>query len=224
MTFIYDGVSIQNRRKSNMDSLLLKQRTINGRHLCIAAVCDGIGGLADGAVASSSAVRKLHQWFDGVKDAKRLGLQMRDAVLEINRSIVAEADREGLRTGTTFSALLLEEDRYYVVHTGDSRIYIRQGSSLTQLTEDQSEEGRLTACLGHGERTELFYNEGSGDGDCFLLCSDGLYKRMTPSLLQQGVGQVTGKNMRKVMEHFVKYVTERGEKDNISLALVLREE
>lgn len=224
MTFIYDGVSIQNRRKSNMDSLLLKQRTIDGKPLCIAAVCDGIGGLADGAVASSSAVRKLNQWFDAVKDARRLGLQMRDAVLEINRSIVAEAHREGLHTGTTFSALLLREDCYYVVHTGDSRIYMRQGNSLTQLTEDQSEEGRLTACLGHGERTELFYDEGSGDGDCFLLCSDGLYKRMDPSLLQQGVRQVTNRNMREVMERFIEYVTERGEKDNISLALVLREE
>lgn len=224
MTFIYDGVSIQNRRKTNMDSLLLKQRTINGKSLCIAAVCDGIGGLADGAVASSSAVRKLNQWFDVVKDARRLGLQMRDAVLEINRSIVAKAEREGLRTGTTFSALLLEGNRYYVVHTGDSRIYMRQGNTLTQLTEDQSVGGQLTACLGHGERTELFYDEGFGDGDCFLLCSDGLYKRMDPSLLQQGVGEVTSRNMREVMERFIEYVTERGEKDNISLALVLREE
>lgn len=224
MTFLYDGVSIQNHRKSNMDSLLLKQRSIGGIPVCIAAVCDGIGGLADGAIASSAAVRELNQWFDAVKEPKRLGLQMRDAVLEIHRSIVKKAEQEGLRTGTTLSALLLEEDHYYVVHTGDSRIYMRMGCSLTQLTEDQSETGHLTACLGHGDRTALFYNEGSGGGDCFLLCSDGLYKRMSPVLLQQGVGQVTGRNIRKVMERFIQYVTERGEKDNISLALVLREE
>ena len=47
---------------------------------------------------------------------------------------------------------------------------------------------------------------------------------MDPSLLQQGVRQVTNRNMREVMERFIEYVTERGEKDNISLALVLREE
>ena len=37
----YDGLSLQNGRGTNMDSLLLKERTIGGRSVCIGVVCDG---------------------------------------------------------------------------------------------------------------------------------------------------------------------------------------
>ena len=217
MIFIYDGVSLQNQRKSNMDSLQLKDHVV-----CVAAVCDGIGSLPDGAFASSTAIRKLSEWFDGVTDSRRLGLQMRDAVLEINKYIIREAEKEQLHTGTTLSALLLDESRFYIVHTGDSRIYAQLDGTLTQMTEDQSVGGRLTDCLGRNDKMNLFYNEGSGVGDSFLLCSDGLYKRLTPELLQDGLKQVTSRNMRTVIDSFVEYVRTQGERDNISIALILR--
>ena len=221
MTFIYDGVSIQNRRKSNMDSLLLKQREIGKKTICIAAVCDGIGSLADGAFASSAAIRKLSVWFTRMTDTKKLGLQMRDAVLEINRYIIEESKKGGFHTGTTISALLLEEDHYYIVHTGDSRIYMWLNNRLEQLTKDQSVGGRLTSCLGRNDKMDIFYDEGLGKSGDFLLCSDGLYKRMPPELLQHGLKQINRKNMRKIMDNFIQYVMEQGERDNISLALIL---
>lgn len=221
MSFFYDGVSIQNRRKSNMDSLLLKERSVCGSALCIAVVCDGIGSLEDGAFASSAAVRMLNEWFSGIGGLGRLGLQMRDAVLEINSRIAVEAKKRGLRTGTTLSALLLAEGRYYVVHTGDSRIYLCRDGSLRQLTEDQSLGGRLTACLGRGERAELYYNEGGFREGSFLLCSDGLYKRMEPAVLQGELEGIGPQNARSAIERLIGYVQDRGESDNISLAVVL---
>lgn len=222
MVFIYDGISIQNQRRSNMDSLLLKQKKIKGQTVCIAAVCDGIGSLDDGAFASSVAIRKLNEWFSNLTDTRRMGLQMRDVVMEINKYIIGEAEKKNLHTGTTLSALLLDESHFYIAHTGDSRIYAQLDGTLMQLTEDQSIGGRLTACLGRNDKMNLFYNEGSGVGNSFLLCSDGLYKRIAPELLQYGLEQINSKNMRKVMDGFVKYVREQGERDNISMALILR--
>lgn len=221
MSFFYDGLSIQNRRKSNMDSLLLKERCVGGSALCIAAVCDGIGSLADGAFASAAAVRMLNEWFSGVDGLGRLGLQMRDEILTINSRIAGDAKKRGLHTGTTLSALLLAEERYYVVHTGDSRIYLCQKGRLEQLTEDQSVGGRLTACLGRGEKAELYYNEGGFQGGSFLLCSDGLYKRMEPALLRRELEGMDSQNVRSSIERLIGYVKDRGESDNISLAVVL---
>lgn len=206
-----------------MDSLLLKERVIGGAPVCIAVVCDGVGGLVDGAFASSAAVRMLREWFDRIGSLRRRGLQMRDAVLEINVRIVREARERGLHTGTTLSALLLAEDCYYVVHTGDSRIYMYRDGALEQLTDDQAQSGRLTACLGRGEQTDLYYNEGSVQNGRFLLCSDGLYKRMESALLRATLESLDPKNMKKSIEQMIGHVTGQGESDNISLAVVLKE-
>lgn len=203
-----------------MDSLLLKERRIQGTAVCIAVVCDGVGSLTNGAFASSAAVQMLSEWFSSLNGLQRLGLQMRDCVLKINRHIVQEAREWQLHTGTTLSTLLLADKRYYIVHTGDSRIYLSQNGFLKQLTEDQSSGGRLTACLGHGEKAELYYNEGGYQDGCFLLCSDGLYKRMDLAFLQAELEKINSKNMRTSIEKLIRFVTSRGESDNISLAIV----
>lgn len=224
MTFFYDGASIQNRRTNNMDSLLLKERDIGGNPVCILAVCDGVGGLPDGAFASSSAVRMLSEWFDGVDSHQRLGLRARDAVLEINRRIVDTAREKGLRTGTTLSILLLSDGKYYIVHTGDSRIYLLENRTLKCLTEDQAQSGRLTACLGSSERTNLYYNEGTFIHGPFLICSDGLYKRVTSQQIQTDLEQISRNNTRKTVERLLQHALEQGEHDNISLAVVWSED
>ena len=73
-SFYYDGMSIQNRRSSNMDSLLLKERNINDKSAYLAVVCDGVGSLKDGGFAAAMAVEKLEEWFDTVEDTGRLGI------------------------------------------------------------------------------------------------------------------------------------------------------
>ena len=57
-----------------MDSLLLKKRIISGDEVCLAAVCDGVGSLESGAVASSLAIQMLIEWLNGVEDTERIGL------------------------------------------------------------------------------------------------------------------------------------------------------
>lgn len=223
MIYLYDGMSIQNKRSTNMDSLLLKERKIAGRNLYMAVVCDGVGSMEDGAFASSMAVRMLSEWLDSVTDTYRLGLCLRDQVAEINQRIAEAAHAHGLQTASTLSALLLDEGYYYIVHIGDSRIYSYCDGGLTQLTQDQTSNGRLTSCLGRMEKMSIFYNEGSFAGGTFLLCSDGLYKRMDLEHLCAELAQVSQKNLKKTMERLTKYVIQRGEADNISLAILIHE-
>lgn len=220
----YDGISIQNQRTRNMDSLLLKERHIGGRSVFIAVVCDGVGSLRDGAVAATMAVQMLGAWFDGVNDTGRLGLKLRDQVLEINRVVYSMAREREIQTASTLSVLLLDESRYYIVHLGDSRIYSYKKERLIQLTQDQvSDSGKLASCLGYAEGIMPFYNEGIADGQRFLLCSDGLYKRMEAEFLRKNMGMATGRNLRKVMAELIRYVVDRGERDNITIAFVLNE-
>ena len=106
-----------------MDSLLLKKRIISGDEVCLAAVCDGVGSLESGAVASSLAIQMLIEWLNGVEDTERIGLALIETVQNINEAVVRESNEKGIRTASTLSALLLAGGRYYTAHVGDSRIY-----------------------------------------------------------------------------------------------------
>lgn len=219
----YDGGSIQNRRSVNMDSLLLKERLVAGECVCLAAVCDGVGSTRNGAFASAVTVKMLGDWFDCVKSVDRLGLQLRDYILKINEHIVREAQRQGLRTASTLSALLLYGGRYYVVNIGDSRIYRFGDGQIKQLTRDQSSNGKLTSWLGRPEWTEIFYNEGPCGRERFLICTDGLYKKMDEAYLQAELSKAEKKKLSKTVERLIQYVVQQGETDNISLAIVICE-
>lgn len=80
MACVYDGISLTNGRAVNMDSLLLKSRTVAGTEVCLAAVCDGVGSLADGALSAQWAVQMLYNWLENLEDAEELGARLRDYV------------------------------------------------------------------------------------------------------------------------------------------------
>ena len=248
MRYLYHGISLQNKRPSNMDSLLLKCGTIGGGPALLALVCDGVGSMADGAFASGEAARMLSEWFDaagsagasGATDltgaAGRVGLAMRDEVLRINKTIIARAKERGMDTATTLSALLLAGSAYYIVHIGDSRIYCLDGGrldggrgdrgaggqdqALSLLTHDDvSESGRLTACIGQTEALFPQYAEGDGGEKTFLLCSDGLYKRIDHSIMISTMKNWSEKAMKEPVEALAQYAVKQGERDNITVAL-----
>ena len=53
-------------RKVNQDALMIKTARYKGREILFAAVCDGIGGLADGEKASSCVIGSVSDWFENV--------------------------------------------------------------------------------------------------------------------------------------------------------------
>ena len=206
-----------------MDSILLKEKMVDRNCICLMVVCDGVGSTKDGAFAAAMAVRELSEWLDCVTDIDRIGIRLRDAVLEINRLILKQALIQHLNTAATLSALLLADDRFYIVHSGDSRIYSSCGSHLKQLTQDHMSDGKLTSCIGRTERPEIFYNEGSAQGMRFLLCSDGLYKKTESVLIQKELAQVSRKTIKKTVERLARYAMNFGETDNISVAILINE-
>ena len=206
-----------------MDSLLLKSRQTCGQSLCLAAVCDGVGSLADGAFAASSAARMLSNWFENLEDTSALGPRLLEYAASVNQGIVAQA--RGMETACTLSCLLLWTDGYCVVHAGDSRIYLWESGALRQLTRDQVREGRLTSAVGRWSQPDIFYAEGRRQpGQRFLLCSDGLYKRMEPALLEDAMERLTRRSLNKTLLRLAEHVISLGERDNISAALVMNDE
>lgn len=225
MSCVYDGISLTNGRAVNMDSLLLKSRTVAGTEVCLAAVCDGVGSLADGALSAQWAVQMLYNWLENLEDAEELGARLRDYVQTMNLAIRTKAQKQQVETACTLSCLLLWRQWYCLAHVGDSRIYLWEQGALRQLTQDQARRGRLTQAMGHREHVTVFFQQGEQRGEQrFLLCSDGLYKRMEPETLGSCMARLNRRSLQKALRQLTEHVISQGERDNISAALLIKDE
>jgi serine/threonine protein phosphatase PrpC len=161
-------------------------------------VCDGMGGVVGGEVASELAAQSIWREMKatpGTRDPEVFARLLRRATRVANHDVHAMANREqGLRgMGTTVSAAGIVADRLVVATVGDSRAYVLRAGEIVQVTRDQS---LSSALLAAGHDPELAERAGSAilqalgvgedvepslsiidlrRGDRVLLCSDGLH-------------------------------------------------
>jgi protein phosphatase len=170
-------------------------------------VCDGMGGAAAGEVASSVAVAEVMQLLTNRPGANPLPADAEQAVVAANEAIFSRSQRSQKLSGmgTTLVALLAEERHAWMLNVGDSRGYRLRNSKLEQITLDHSlveEQMRLgqmsqeealrsplknviTRALGTQSLVtpDVFELE-TEPGDLFLLCTDGLTRELSDSLIE----------------------------------------
>jgi serine/threonine protein phosphatase PrpC len=194
-------------KSTNQDSLTsMVLNTPIGR-MVFTVLCDGMGGLAKGEVASASVINRFRSW--AINELPQLcTAPLEDAVIrsqwesiitEQNQSIKAYGARQGVRLGTTVVAMLLTQTRYYILNVGDSRAY-ELTTGIRQITSDQTFIAREIA-MGHmtqeeaaldPRRSVLLQCVGASDdvypdmffGDVqqnaiYMLCSDGFRHEIT---------------------------------------------
>lgn len=229
-----------NTRKNNQDAVFLQCVEQRGEYFALGAVCDGIGGMEQGELASALIIGEIREWFQSVTawldistvNPAVLFAHLKDGAEIWNEKLRYYCRQEDIRMGTTMSLLLIIRDHFYIIHVGDSRIY-RYHDGLEQLTMDacvaRMKDGRVKNYLDNymGKSEELWFQALEGTitaGDMFLFCSDGFYHRMTEADLEA----VYRENRKKVdldesCERMVSAMMERGERDNISLGIVIVE-
>jgi len=221
--WFFDGLSYQNKRTANMDRLMISMRNVEDHQVLFAVICDGVGSTADGEKAASVTVQMLMDWFEGVETVNRIALELMNRILMINQTIAHSMNSTEVKAATTVSAVLLLDDDYYMIHVGDSRVFSLEGNGLKQITTDQANNGKLTQYLGQAEPLLPQYEEGRFTGEVMLLCTDGVFKRISPDELVDVLRKVRPKTIRKTLEKVIDQAVERGESDNITLAIVMKE-
>lgn len=194
-------------KSTNQDSLsMMVINTVRGR-MVFGVLCDGMGGLEKGEVASASVIHAFRNWAttelpklceEPLEDAI-IRNQWEQIVTEQNQTIKAYGARHGVRLGTTVVVMLLTQYRYYILNVGDSRAYVLT-NDIQQLTSDQTFVAREVA-MGHmteeaaehdSRRNVLLQCVGASDevypdmffGDVqtnavYILCSDGFRHEIT---------------------------------------------
>lgn len=204
---------IGTRKKTNQDSMIVMQAATDRGQVLLASVCDGMGGLAKGEVASAAMVRALENWFtqrlpklleEGVEEEK-LWSQWKELIETTNQRIGDYGLRHHTALGTTCVAILIVDRDYYILNVGDSRAYLL-ADNIYQLTKDQTyvqreiDEGRMTyeqslvdpqrsvllQCIGASRLVNPVFHHGQyAPGTVFMLCCDGFRHVVLPEEFYQ---------------------------------------
>jgi serine/threonine protein phosphatase PrpC/CRP-like cAMP-binding protein len=246
---------VGNQREHNEDNFLVD------RKLRLYVVCDGMGGHAAGEVASAVAVRTLSEEIRKAQDlmddyvagstggnkvnkrdiTNMLGFAVNCASRKIHSEALLDEKKRGM--GTTLVAALFVGHQVFIVHVGDSRIYLLRNANLEQLTEDHNvynefikkkkidlgsaaklaPKEAITRAVGvyeHCEPETLVIDVAPGDR--FLLCTDGLsgYFEAPEGSMDELAHKLNQPDPDSVVGDLVSTAKHRGGKDNITAVLV----
>lgn len=230
---------IGNVRTAQEDSHDITILTPNGD---VFVVCDGMGGHVGGKQASSIAVKSIIEYLKKEKYDQPMQA-LNDALQFANMQILGYAkEHPELRgMGTTACIVLLQDTEAYIAHVGDSRIYLYMGKEqqLHRVTKDHSyvqtlvDAGQITdeEAEHHPNKNRILKALGikpelvptcnvlrPKNGDCFLICSDGLSGMITDATIQNVLQQNISLNNKG--EQLIQLALQAGGLDNITVELI----
>ncbi|MCL1933772.1 MAG: protein phosphatase 2C domain-containing protein [Candidatus Azobacteroides sp.] len=209
-------------------------------------VCDGMGGMRGGSIASREAVRVILEEVSRSLETDP-EILLTNALQKANATVfrLGQSKEELRGMGTTVAALLIGKEKATAAHVGDSRIYQLRGKRKVFRTFDHSvvfelvKQGTLTEeqarlsddsnlisrALGMKPTVEpeITGNLPYLKGDRFMLCTDGISGAVEERELLKMAAS------KKTAEETVKYITAEidtigikagGEHDNLTLALI----
>ncbi len=153
------------------------------------SVAVGMGGYEGGEIASEIVTRSFAQFVKNLIDYKgEILTALKEWAVSANKLVLDSAAirPELADMATTFIALILSNEKLWLINVGDSRCYRFRQGVLKQLSVDHSERNRT----GNADiPSNLIYNYMGNhpadfisdvvsiipkEGDIYLLCSDGL--------------------------------------------------
>ncbi len=240
-------------KNTNQDSILIKHASVDDGEVLLAVICDGMGGLYKGELASATVIRAFARWFDKELplelesvDMQVIGAKWALMLKEWNAKILEYSREKGIDgIGTTFSGILFVNNQYVIAHVGDTRIY-HINAVINQLTTDQTfvareiSRGTLTLeqaktdkrrnlllqCVGASKTVEPEVICGKTEKGAYMLCSDGFRHEITENEIYESLNPINLMNkdaMHNNARYLIDQVKNRGEKDNISVVLIKAE-
>lgn len=229
-------------RKENQDSAGIRETKLG----YLIVVCDGMGGMQGGSVASQIAVQTILETVDSADIQANPSMTLIKAIRNANMAILEESrDNPNLQgMGTTVTALLLTPHSALTAYLGDSRIYqIRNGEKIFRtfdhsmvfemvkekvISEEQArlsdQSNIIMKALGITpdiavEVVERPYRK----GDRFVLCTDGFWGAMPEKEFIRHLSEK--KSLDKILDSTANIVESIGrnsgkEYDNLTAAIL----
>ncbi len=178
----------------------------------LAVLCDGMGGMEHGDIASQTAVRATLDAYALKTPDESIPAALERSAREANERVIEAALNLGLKegVGTTLVAAVLHSGFLYFISVGDSAVFhVRDGlvhmvnrphvfANLLDQAADRGQISRseaaqhperesLTSFIGIHQLEEIDHNLEPwpvSEGDTILLASDGMFKTLEPEEIQ----------------------------------------
>ncbi len=223
---------IRSENQDSYDSFFLEA------DIFISTVCDGMGGHANGGIASKTAVTEFNdiltcEYYKGtdqkapsIFDIRRM---MKKALNSANKAVYSKSitDPECDGMGTTLVSAFIIGNSLYTVNVGDSRAYLLHNGRLRLLTKDHSvimregkkNYGALTRSVGTGAYVDGDYTMTElSEGDKILLCSDGLWGEIGDTEIKKAMSSASLPEM--ISAELVCKANDNGGSDNITAVVI----
>lgn len=205
-------------------------------------VCDGMGGMAAGEVASNTAVNKLLQFFsDHATSPAAVEERLYQAIVHANQEVCAlSRSNDELRgMGTTLVTACLDGRKIVIGNVGDSRAYFIRDGGCVQITQDHSylaEQVRngtmtvddagasplqslITRAIGTAESVEPdLFSAALEPGDIVLLTTDGLTRYADADAIAKIV--LANPELQQACQMLIDTAKEQGAVDNVTCLLL----
>jgi protein phosphatase len=236
-------------RTHNEDSLVSIELTSilqgNIQPIGLFGIADGLGGHASGELASSQVIQTIaHKAAPELvalqnPTFEECGDWLKQTVQAANKAVYETRQKAGNDMGSTLVLGLIIGSQAYLVHLGDSRIYLVNKGSIRQLTTDHSLVQHLVA-IGqispdearyHPQRNVIYRSLGDKTevdvdhfttqlfpSDRLLLCSDGLTNMLDDQTLLKIILQAH--SPQEACDQLIDAANQAGGEDNISVIVV----
>lgn len=207
-------------------------------------VCDGMGGVHGGKIASSVAIdmvsEKIKKCYTKSMPVSSLENLLLSAITTANVTVydrgAVQNDLKGM--GTTIVAAVIKDNEACIAHVGDSRAYIISGGTIEQVTKDHSlvqemlDKGQITEqeyentpikniitrAMGIGEDVDIDFNFVCiNEGDALILCSDGLSGLVDKKTMLQIYKET---EFDKLADKYIQTANNLGGNDNITVVIM----
>jgi protein phosphatase len=240
MNISYFGKSDIGRIRKGNEDYFASDQLNSGEYIFV--VADGMGGHKAGEVASKlGTLTFVEQYKKFRNNGTSISDAMNQAVKKANKAILkrALADPEKRGMGTTFSAIVFADMNAYIVHVGDSRIYLIRDDTIQRLTKDHTfvekmvEEGRISEdeARDHPQKNILYMSLGAREsfvpeiiddliiqeGDIYFLCSDGLNSMVSDHLIKE---YSLSYYPEEAADKLIKMANDNGGTDNITIQII----
>lgn len=228
-------------REINQDSFYISN-SLDDIQLFMLA--DGMGGYNGGEIASQLAIKTAKSYIennfkDMPKDRDSI-LQLLGSSMEYANMVVYEKSKETKELqgmGTTLEICLIHNNKVYIGHIGDSRVYRIRKEFTRKLTQDHSyvqklvKDGTITKeeAVHHPQKNMLMKALGCNafvepdvmvkgflKEDILVMSSDGL----TNLVSQEDIFKIAKNDIERAPKELVELANENGGYDNITVVVI----
>jgi len=227
LTITFGGYSSQGAKDENQDAFALKISQGNDLALKghLAVIADGVSSANCAAKASQMSVCHFIEEYMATPATWSVQKSAATVLSSLNnwlysRQLVNTESGELEQWLSTFSALVLRDDRAFVFHVGDCQIVKINADGYQILTKEHATpSGILNRALGASEHIEVDVCSTPLDiGDILMLSCDGVYQHMSKQQISMIITRQD--NLELAAQEIATLAATQGSLDNLTCLLL----